>query len=536
VNALLCAAKFISIPVKEAHTMSAAIAETPEGVMSGKQFFGHPIGLMTLFFTELWERFSYYGMRALLVLYMTASHENGGLGYSNARAALVYGTYTSAVYLLAMPGGWAADRLLGLKYAVFIGGIIIAAGHFSMAFESEVAFYTGLVLIVLGTGLLKPNISAIVGRLYRPEDQRRDAGFSIFYMGINIGAFLAPLACGFLAQSDTWKRTIAGWGFQPSSSWHWGFAAAGIGMTLGLVQYIVGFKYLEGVGERPVREDGNTTPVWEGLASYLAVAFALFAVVAGLQQLHGLVVGRLGNAAGYAYIALVFAGIIALVWFSFLRTLAEDELKRMLAIVYFFLASIVFWALFEQAGSSLNLYADRLTDCRIFGFAFPSSYFQSLNPILIIFLAPVFAWLWVQWGDRQPSSPAKFSVGILLVGVGFVVAAVGVAFLNGGKLSPWWLVAVYLIHTVGELCLSPVGLSTMTKLAPERLSGLVMGIWFLGPTFGNYIGGLIAGHFDETRPESVGSLFYQVAATGIVVSVVAFALTPFIRRLMGNVR
>ncbi|OYT71243.1 MAG: MFS transporter [Chloracidobacterium sp. CP2_5A] len=516
--------------------MSTATAGASREAMSEKQFFGHPIGLMTLFFTELWERFSYYGMRALLVLYMTASRENGGLGYSNARAALVYGTYTSAVYLLAMPGGWAADRFLGLKYAVFIGGVIIAAGHFTMAFESEIAFYAGLVLIVLGTGLLKPNISAIVGRLYQPDDQRRDAGFSIFYMGINAGAFLAPLACGFLAQSEKWKSVIAGWGFQPSASWHWGFAAAGIGMTLGLAQYIIGFKYLQGVGERPPREDGGATPVWQGLASYLGVAAALFAIVAGLQQLHGLVASQLGDKAGYGYIALVFAGIIALVWFSFLRTLAEDELKRMLAIVYFFLASIVFWALFEQAGSSLNLYADRLTDCSIFGFEFPSSYFQSLNALFIIFLAPAFAWLWVQWGDRQPSSPLKFSVGILLVGVGFIVAAVGVAFLGGGRLSPWWLVAVYLIHTLGELCLSPVGLSTMTKLAPERLSGVVMGIWFLGPTFGNYIGGLIAGHFDESKPESVGSLFYQVAATGIVVSAVAFALTPFIRRLMGNVR
>ncbi|MCS7081167.1 MAG: peptide MFS transporter [Chloracidobacterium sp.] len=516
--------------------MTAAVAEASEEATSKKHFFGHPIGLMTLFFTELWERFSYYGMRALLMLYMTAKPESGGLGYSNARAALIYGTYTSAVYLLAMPGGWAADRLLGLKAAVFIGGIVIAAGHFTMAFESEAAFYTGLVLIVLGTGLLKPNISAIVGRLYTPEDRRRDAGFSIFYMGINIGAFIAPLVCGFLAQSEVWKATIARWGFQPSASWHWGFAAAGVGMTLGLVQFIVGFKYLEGVGERPQREDGATTPVWQGLLSYLGVAAALFAVVAGLQQLHGVVVGKLGNKAGYAYIALVFAGIIALVWFSFLRTLAEEELKRMLAIVYFFLASIVFWALFEQAGSSLNLYADRLTDCRIFGFEFPSSYFQSLNALFIIFLAPVFAWMWVQWGERQPSSPLKFSVGILLVAVGFIVAAVGVAFLGGGRLSPWWLVAVYLIHTLGELCLSPVGLSTMTKLAPERLSGLVMGIWFLGPTFGNYIGGLIAGHFDENRPESVGALFYQVAATGIAVAVVAFVLTPFIRRLMGNVR
>ncbi len=516
--------------------MTAFTVEASDEAVPEKHFFGHPIGLMTLFFTELWERFSYYGMRALLVLYMTAPRENGGLGYSNARAALVYGTYTSAVYLLAMPGGWAADRLLGLKTAVLIGGIIIAAGHFTMAFESETAFYTGLVLIVLGTGLLKPNISAIVGRLYTPTDQRRDAGFSIFYMGINIGAFIAPLACGFLAQSATWKAALAGRGFDPSASWHWGFAAAGVGMTLGLVQFIAGFKYLAGVGEQPQREGGATTPIWQGLLSYLGVAAALFAVVTGLQQLHGLVVTGLGGVAGYAYIALVFAGIGALVWFSFLRTLAEDELKRMLAIVYFFLASIVFWALFEQAGSSLNLYADRLTDCRIFGFAFPSSYFQSLNALFIIFLAPVFAWMWVQWGNRQPSSPLKFSIGILLVAVGFIVAAVGVAFLNGGRLSPWWLVAVYLIHTLGELCLSPVGLSTMTKLAPERLSGLVMGIWFLGPTFGNYIGGLIAGHFDENRPESVSTLFYQVAATGIAVSVVAFVLTPFIRRLMGNVR
>lgn len=512
---------------------SNAIAD--DARFSDTRFFGHPVGLSTLFFTELWERFSYYGMRALLVLYMTATKENGGLGYPNAKAALVYGTYTSAVYLLSMPGGWAADNFLGGKLAVLIGGIIIALGHFTLAIESETFFYGGLVLIVLGTGLLKPNISAMVGTLYRPGDVRRDAGFSIFYMGINLGAFIAPLCCGFLAQSATWRGFLAGRGLNPNSSWHWGFAAAGVGMTLGLVQYFIGRRHLAEVGVKPKRKDGSTASTAVGFFSYLGVALAVFAVVAGLQKGYGFV-GGYGKFAALGYFVVVLGGILALTWVLFLKTLPGDELKRMIAIIFFFLASIGFWALFEQAGSSLNLFADRLTNCSIFGWSFPSSYFQSVNSMFIILLAPIFSLLWIKWGSSQPSSPAKFSVGLLLVGIGFLLGTAALGLSGGAKVGPSWLVGIYFLHTVAELCLSPVGLSTMTKLAPERLGGLVMGIWFLGPAVGNYVGGLVAGHFDESKPESVSTLFTQVALTGIAVGVVAAVLTPVIKKLMGNVK
>lgn len=512
---------------------SNAIAD--DARFSDARFFGHPMGLMTLFFTELWERFSYYGMRALLVLYMVAKPENGGMGYDTKKAALIYGTYTSAVYLLSMPGGWAADKFLGGRLAVLIGGVIIALGHFTLAVESEAFFFTGLVLIVLGTGLLKPNISAMVGTLYRQGDVRRDAGFSIFYMGINIGAFVAPLTCGFLAQSDAWRGFLTARGMNPNSSWHWGFAAAGVGMTLGLVQYFIGRKYMKDIGDKPRAKDGSTPGTLTGFLSYLLVAGSLFAVLAALQKGYNFVAG-FGSIPGYGYIALVLGIAIALIWQFFLKDFPAPELKRMGAIIFFFAVSVAFWALFEQAGSSLNLFADKLTDCSIFGWKFPSSYFQSVNSMFIILLAPLFSLIWIKWGNNQPSSPAKFAAGVFMVALGFVLAVVALSVAGASKVGPMWLVGVYFIHTVAELCLSPVGLSTMTKLAPERLGGLVMGIWFLGPTFGNYIGGLVAGHFDESNPGSVGTLFWQVALTGIAVAVVAAVLTPFIKKLMGDVK
>jgi proton-dependent oligopeptide transporter, POT family len=518
----------------------APTALANEASASKSEFFGHPAGLMTLFFTELWERFSYYGMRALLVLYMVAKPENGGLGYSTAKAAFIYGLYTSSVYLVSMPGGWAADSFLGGRLAVLIGGVIIAMGHFSLAFESQTFFFAGLVLIVLGTGLLKPNISAMVGGLYDEKDPRRDGGFSIFYMGINTGAFIAPLVCGFLAQSDTFRSFIAARGLNPNGSWHWGFAAAGVGMVLGLTQYVVGRERLASVGNKPRQKDGAKPSSLVGFFAYLGVTSALFGAVFGLQKAWEFSVAQ-ASAVGLelpvkiGFISVVAGAGLAVIW-QYVKTFPTDQIKRLCAIPFFLIAGIMFWSVFEQAGSSLNLFADKLTDCSVFGLSFPSSYFQSLNSLFIILLAPLFSLMWVKWGDRQPSSPVKFVVGIVFAGLGFLLAALGVGVSGGGKVGPGWLVGVYFLHTVGELCLSPVGLSTMTKLAPAKLGGLVMGVWYLTLSIGNYVGGLIGGQFDETNPASVTSLFNTVALTAIGVAVVAAIASPFVRKLMGGVK
>ncbi len=432
---------------------------------------GHPRGLSTLFFTEMWERFSYYGMRALLILYMTAAAANGGLGFDTQHAASVYGWYTFGVYALAIPGGWIADRFLGQYRSVLIGGIIIALGQFSLALRPLPFFFGGLVLIAVGTGLLKPNISTMVGSLYEPADERRDAGFSLFYMGINLGAMIAPLIVGTLGQRV---------------DWHLGFAVGGVGMTLGLAQYVLGRQRLNPALQRLARAP-KPGPRERGSSTHLAGGFS------------------------------------------------REEWKRIAAIGVFFVFSTLFWGAFEQAGSSLNLFADRHTRLAVLGLSFPSTWFQSLNSLFIIAFAPVFAWLWVALGKRQrePSSPAKFGWGLLLVGLGFLLLVPAAAFAQHGvRVSPAWLVGVYLLHTFGELCLSPVGLSLVTKLAPQRIAGLMMGVWFLSIASGNKVGGWVAGFFD-TLPLPL--LFAAVAGTTIGSALVLVVLIRPVRRLMGGV-
>src|SRR3989441_2177374 len=359
-------------------TIRAAQAFAPSEYDRG--FCGHPRGLSTLFFTEMWERFSYYGMRALLILFMTAAPAAGGLGFDVGTAGAVYGLYTSMVYLTSLPGGWIADRLIGQRRAVLWGGIVIASGHFSMAYPSLATFYLGLVLIVVGTGLLKGNVSVIVGRLYGPHDQRRDAGFSIFYMGINLGAFIAPLVCGYLGQRV---------------NWHAGFAAAGVGMVLGLVQYVLGAKYLGDAGLYPApvkspaddRRLRDRVRLWGSVAVILVVAFA-FGVYTGAVPVSA---KQIADAAGYFLLATV---VLFFAWLFFIGDWTPAERKRLYAIGAFFVAAALFWSQFEQAGSTLNLFGDRATRTSILGWEFPSSYYQSLQPLFIITFAPVFAWLW----------------------------------------------------------------------------------------------------------------------------------------------
>jgi proton-dependent oligopeptide transporter, POT family len=493
-------------------------------------FFGHPAGLSTLFFTEMWERFSYYGMRAILLLFMTAAVAEGGLGWDTAKAGPIYGLYTAMAYLASLPGGWIADRLIGQRRAVLIGGIVIALGHVSLTFHGLSTFYLGLILIVTGTGLLKPNISTMVGSLYPADDVRRDAGFSIFYMGINIGAFSAPLVCGFLAQSTQWRGYLQSHGYDAGNSWHWGFGAAAVGMTLGLIQYVLGGRRLGRAGLAPATagDPAARSLDWRNFLIGIGI-FAALIVVAVVVRLS---VGEVAKYMGYALI------LIPVVYFAYLfsRHWTPEEKKHLFAIVLFFLFAALFWSAFEQAGSTLNLFAERFTLNRVFGFDYPASWFQSVNSLFIILLAPVFAWLWVALArrHREPSSPSKFAIGLFFVGLGFLVVA-GAALVSGpqgARVNPGWLLSVYFLHTVGELCLSPVGLSIMTKLAPARVVSQMMGVWFLATSVGNFIGGQVAGVFEKfPLPWIFGAVF----AVSMLFTLIAVVTIRPIKRWMGEV-
>ncbi|MGH7956062.1 MAG: peptide MFS transporter, partial [Opitutaceae bacterium] len=415
---------------------------------------------------------------------MVAGTEKGGLGYEQKTATSIYGNYTMAVYMLSIVGGYIADNFIGSRAAVLYGAMIIACGHYSLAFSSEATFFTGLVLVALGTGLLKPNISTIVGSLYRPDDERRDAGFSIFYMGINIGAFTAPLITGWLAQSDEFRQLLSGWGMNPLHSWHWGFGAAGVGMTLGLIVYIITGRHLAHVGNPP---PAGARP-WGRLLMVILATAALMRVMM-LADRHPWIV--------YALLGIQVAAIL---FFAFKP---DRDSKRIAAILVFFVAAEIFWAIFEQSGSTIALFGDELTRTTLFGWNFPSAWFQSMNPIFVIMLAPLFAWLWVSLGRRQPSSPFKFMLGLVFLGLSFVLMVPAAKLTAEGKVSPLWIVGLFFLQTVGEMCLSPVGLSTMTKLAPQRLLGLVMGIWFLAAALGNKLAGVLAGHFESKDPNAL---------------------------------
>ncbi|HEX9287017.1 MAG TPA: peptide MFS transporter [Thermoanaerobaculia bacterium] len=483
---------------------------------AGQQWLGHPRGLSTLFFTEMWERFSYYGMRGILLLFLVASIGNGGFGLTDRTGAAIYGLYVGLVYLMALPGGWIADRILGQRRAVFIGGCIIAAGHFSMAIPTVPSFYLGLCLIVVGTGLLKPNVSAMVADLYPEGGSRRDAGFSVFYSGINVGALLGPLVCGFLGEKI---------------NWHLGFGAAGVGMVLGLLQYRMGARHLGGAGLRLADDVPDARPAIRRLGMGVAAAFAVIVLAVVLQLAGVLHLSLYGVAKGTGYFMLG----LALVYFGsvlFFSRLSTAEKKRIGVIFVFFMAAVLFWAGFEQAGSSMNLFAERMTQRVILGWEMPASFLQSVNSIFIILLAPVFGALWIRLGRRQPSTPAKMGFGLAFLAIGFLILAWGASFTAGGlRVSMLWLIVTYLLHTVGELCLSPVGLSSVTKLSPKSLVGQMMGTWFMGTALGNLIAGLAAGGFQGM---GVAELFSAVAKVTAVAGIVLLLLSRPIRRLMGT--
>ena len=418
----------------------------------------HPKGLYLLFGVEMWERFSYYGMRALLVLYMLKALE-----FSTQDAGRIYGWYTGLVYLTPLLGGYLADRYLGQRACILIGGILMALGHFAMAFQTLPFFYSALGLLILGNGFFKPNISTIVGQLYEKDDPRRDGAFTIFYMGINLGAFFSPLVCGWLGEKI---------------GWHYGFAAAGVGMVAGLIMYMWGQKkYLGDKGLRPMQ--------------------ATAGAVANLP-------------------------------------LTKVEKQRIAVIFILTAFSVFFWASFEQAGSSLTIFADRSTD-RVIPFInweMPASFYQSVNPLLIFILAPFFSGLWVKLADRNsnPSGPMKFAIGLALLALGFVLMmAAAAVYVESGPVSAFWLIGVYFLHTLGELCLSPVGLSVVSRLAPVQFGSLLMGVWLTGSFVANFVGGIFAGEYDKMDPVT---FFMVPTATAAGAAVLLLLISPWVRRWM----
>jgi POT family proton-dependent oligopeptide transporter len=425
----------------------------------------------------MWERFSYYGMRAFLVLYMTAPVTAGGLAMADSDATSIYGTYTGAAWGASIVGGIVGDRWLGQFRSVLLGGFVIMLGHFALAFPPLPFFYAGLALIVAGTGLLKPSVSTLVGSLYPQGDSRRDGGFSIFYMGINVGALIGPLVAGYLAQKV---------------DWHIGFASAGVGMAFGLTQLVLGRRYLQVAVDR------------------LAAATPTLA----------------GSPAGDEGPARSGSG------FRF----TSAEWKRISAIGVFFLFGILFFAGYEQAGSTLNLFADRYTRLDVFGYSFPSSWFQSVQPIFVILLAPIFAWTWTRLGAKEPSISGKFALGLFFMGLSMLVIVPAAAMAQGGegiRVSPWWLVVSYAISEFGEICLYPVGMSAVTKLAPPRIVGLMMGVWFLALSFGNKLAGWIAG-FIESMP--LQTIFLTLTGVLVVASVIMALLIKPVSRLTGEAK
>lgn len=514
---------------------SVATDAAPSGLeewTGNRGFFGHPRGLATLFFTEMWERFSYYGLRPLLVLFMSATIMNGGYGFDRTQASAIVGIYAAFVYLMSLPGGWVADRLLGLRRAIFIGAALISAGHICIGLSGlagvesgKVPFFLGLILIVLGTGLLKPNISAIVGDLYPEGGARRDAGFSIFYMGINLGSLIGQMVTGYLGEQV---------------NWHMGMGAAGVAMLAGLTVYgLRAKKTLGPIGLAPTRHPDPAVQARQERTVKLVVGLIL-GLVAVLFVLAASGTISL-NAAGIAKYMTYLMVAMAAGFFAYIFLLGKlngDERKRVAVIVVLFTFAAIFWSAFEQAPTSLNLFARDFTDRTVGSFQIPATWFQSVNPLMIIIFAPMFAALWVGLAKRggDLSSPAKFALGLFLAGLGFVIMifAANAVVASGGQtlVSPWWLVGSYFFQSIGELCLSPVGLSSMTKLAPRRFVSQMMGIWFLASALGNLIGGRVGGHVDPEKLDQMPQLFTTTTISLMVAAAVCALLIVPIRKMM----
>ena len=496
-----------------------------------KEAFGHPIGLFILFFTEMWERFSFYGMKALLIFYLTKYHL-----FSDESGNLLIGSYAALVYAVPVIGGFIADKYLGFRKAIVFGGIMLVLGHLGMAYEGNAAtasltgeivrddfalqvFYFSLALIILGVGFLKANISSLVGELYEVGDKRRDSGFTIFYMGINLGSFLATIICVWLGESYGWS---------------YGFGAAGIGMLLGLSTFIYGKKFLLGKGE----------PSNEKLLSKRYVGIKLEWVIYILSILSTLLFWQMVQRHEVVQNALIIAGAVSFVYILYYAATQLDSKARqqLIALTVLIVFTVIFWALFEQAYTSLNLFADRVLDRG----EIAAGTFLSLNALFIILLAPVFAWLWVKLGKYNPNTAVKFSLALILVGLGFGSLVLGISLSGLGKVAMIWLVLTYFFHTCGELCLSPVGLSAVTKLSPAKIVGFMMGVWFLATASSEFIASILANiaSVDTTNgtapdlniaKESYLKLFEYLFYTGLGFGVLLLLISPFLKKLMHGV-
>ncbi|MFF2195009.1 peptide MFS transporter [Streptomyces sp. NPDC058157] len=489
-----------------------------------KTFFGHPRGLATLFMTEMWERFSYYGMRALLVYYLVSGgadaatgSQGGGLAMTAATTTAIYSVYVSMVYLMAMPGGWFGDRVWGARKTVAIAGFVIMAGHLSLAIPGQAMFFVGLVLVAAGSGLLKANISTMVGHLYDgPDDPRRDGGFTLFYVGINLGAFVAPFVVGTVGKEH---------------NWHLGFALAALGMGLGLAQFLLGTKNLS---PKSSEVPNPLTP-----EERKAVLTKVVLVVLGIAVFYGAVVALGAYTLNWALVPLTLAGLLipiaVLTRIKRDKDLSGAEQSKMTAYIWFFVAAAVFWMIYDQGGSTLSLFADDKTADTVFGFAFSATWYQSLNPLFVMALAPVFAWLWL-WLSRknqEPNTIVKFSMGLVLIGASFFVFIVPMGMATGDtKVSPMWLVTIYMIQTIGELCVSPVGLSVTTKMAPQKYASQMMGVWFLAVTAGDCTTSLLSiGGVDLNGTWVIG---FQAAAA-VLAGFAVYTYRKKVQALMGDV-
>lgn len=480
-------------------------------------FFGHPKGLFTLFFTEFWERFSYYGMKAILVYYMYYEVSKGGLGIDEKTALAIVSVYGSLVYMSGIIGGWLADRIFGESKAVFYGGILIMLGHITLAIPGSLSlFFVSMVLIVLGTGLLKPNVSTVVGDLYSEQDQRRDAGFSIFYMGINLGSFLAPLTVGTIGMKY---------------NFHLGFGLAAVGMFLGLVMFVYTKKKNLGLAGTYVASP--LSPVERkkvfliiGISAVLLAAIVAITIPLGLLTFDSLIVviGILG---------ILIPTLYFIVMFRSPRT-TNIERSRLIAYIPLFIAAIMFWSIQEQGSTILASYADKRTQLDFAGIHISPAWFQSLNPLFIIILAPVFAWLWTKLGERQPTIPRKFALGLLFAGLSFLVILLPAYFGGEGTLvNPLWLVLSYFIVVLGELCLSPVGLSATTKLAPSAFSAQTMSLWFLSSAAAQAINAQIVKFYSPAK-EMI--YFGVIGGAAIFLSILLFLFSSKIQGYMKGIQ
>ena len=480
-----------------------------------KGFFGHPIGLRTLFLTEMWERMSYYGMRALLVLYMTGAITgfNPGLGWSAIEANAIYGIYVGFVYFMVVPGGWIADNILGHQKAVLIGAIIIALGHFTLALPLTQTFFLGLIFIVLGTGLLKGNISTIVGSLYKDNDDRRESGYTIFYMSINIGSTLGFLICSYLGEKI---------------GWHYGFGAAGVGMTFGVYQFI---KYRHLLGSAGAEPNDMPDEKRSNLIKWTKLSLVLMFIVIGMGLLGLISVEPRAFAENFAYFLTGVAGIYFIYLFVF-AGLNSDERKNLLLLFVLFIGAAAFWSGFDQSASSLSIFARDYTDLTIGGFAMPIGWLQFANPILVVTFAPIFAGMWAYLGrvNMNPSLPLKFAIGLLFMALSFIVMiyAVRLAMVSA-PVGMQWLLITYAIQTWGELALSPIGLAAFSKYSPKRYMGQMFGLWFLASAIGGVLAGLLGGDAMSDGLSSIQPIFAFMIQYYLIIAVILVALSFVIK-------